>query len=179
MLACELIENLHKKYAYPVVGLKVISIERKDGKCQRGHAHCGLCTGIDGDWRLTRETGANPDKDTAKLLAAGADEVYLLVALKSAMESAVLDFLARVPQNAVIVAESNSLRGAVKPGVFLFAGGRFGKDGRPFSEAVKPSAQRVLHLADHVALPGDGTAGRVFVQDLRGGPVARLAEDLD
>lgn len=178
VLACELIENLRKKYAYPVVGLKVISIDRKDGKCQRGHEHCGLCTGIDGDWRLTRETGANPEKDTAKLLAAGADEVYLLVALKSAMGNAVLNFLAQAPQNAVIVAESNSLRNAVKPGVFLFAGGRFGKDGQPFSDAVKPSAQRVLHLADHVALPGDGTAGCVVVQDARGAPVVRLAEDV-
>ena len=133
----------------PVVGVKVVRVERPGMPCHRGGAGCGLCGTLEGRFDLREETGEDPEKDTARMLAAGAKQAYLLRALPKAMAEGFAHFLKQVPKNALIVCESNSLRKVIRPGVFLYAAGDKTEEGR-----AKPSARAVRHLADRVIFRG-------------------------
>lgn len=151
LLACDVIAAYAKEY--PVYALKIIGIERAGEECHRGGAGCGMCTNLSGNYELREETGENGGKDTARMLQAGAHRAFLLRSLKSSMYEAFWDFVKRVPQNALIVCESNSLRLSVRPGVFLFAGA---------AGEMKPSARAVAGYADYLLPAGEHAAARLI-----------------
>lgn len=130
---------------YHVFGLKVISIDEKGAPCHRGSGGCGMCSSFDSNFEICEETQIDTEKDTSKMLAAGAGKVFLLKSLKSALPQAIKQFLQLVPQNTLVVCESNSLRKYVKPCAFIFAN-RPGEDG----QKMKASAKEVFKLADLV-----------------------------
>lgn len=143
-----LAEALIEKWrgSYSIIGLKVTAITEDDkgGRlCPRGGAGCGVCSGIEGDYELLRETETQGVKDTSRLLAAGADMVYWLRSTRCGLFNGFLEFSRIVADNSLIICESNSLREHVKPGVFVMM--RSEED-----EAVKPSAKHVAGLADFV-----------------------------
>jgi molybdopterin-guanine dinucleotide biosynthesis protein A len=141
--------NFIKKYPdIPIVGLKIVTILRKDGKCPRGGSGCGTCTNISGNFELIKEMDTVQEKDTAIMLEAGADEVYFLKVLKSHIVEGFEEFLKRIPQNALILCESNTLRKYVKPGIFIFLKNSNG--------AIKPTAKEVIDFAD-VTIEGEST----------------------
>ena len=154
-LACGLIRQWHGRW--PIYGLKVVSIDRADGHCHRGTEGCGICTSLAADFELVEESGPQTDKDTSQMLAAGADKVFLLKSLKTALPRAVRAFMRQVPENALIICESNTLRKHVWPGVFLFVARSISE-----IEGMKDSAREVFHLADRLMLPHSGNAGRVI-----------------
>jgi molybdopterin-guanine dinucleotide biosynthesis protein A len=132
-----------------IVGIKVTTILEKDGLCPRGGKGCGVCSSLDSDYCITDEADAPPDKDTARLLSAGASRVLWLRCLKTHLKEGFLDLLGKIDPDALLVCESNSLRHVVRPGVFVMV----------TSEMVgtmKPSAAEVHRLADRTVL-FDGT----------------------
>lgn len=150
-LACEVIAQFAQQA--PVYALKVISVEQAGAPCHRGGKGCGLCTNFPGNFELVEETGRQPGKDTAQMLAAGAEKAFLLKTLKGSIPAAVEHFMAKVPHGALVVCESNTLALHVQPGVFLFAALGPQEEG-----AYKPSAKQVAHLADCVVHPRPGVA---------------------
>lgn len=167
LLACDVIEAYAKEHL--IYALKIIGIERAGEECHRGGAGCGMCTNLCGDFELREETGENAGKDTARMLLSGAHRAFLLRSLKSRMGEAFLDFRERVPQNALIVCESNSLRLHVRPGVFLFAGS---------SGEMKPSARAVADYADYLLPAGERAAARlVQVQEAADGSLSARPAD--
>ncbi|MEL7609191.1 MAG: hypothetical protein AAGU74_06760 [Bacillota bacterium] len=150
LLACDIIEAYGARF--PIYALKIIGIDRPGQECHRGKDGCGMCTRLTGAFELIEEGGSAAEKDTARMLQAGAKRAYLLKSLKTCMFDAFADFLGRVPRDALIVCESNTLRKEVRPGVFLFAAS---KDGR-----MKPSARDVAGCADVTLAPGDTAAAR-------------------
>jgi hypothetical protein len=139
--AVSMIEKL--KLNQPVIGLKITCIDEKNGKCMHGNTKCGVCSRFSGKSELIREFSKTGDKDTCKMLKAGAKQVFWLKTLRSELKESFEDFLERIPEHALIVCESNSLRKYVKPGHFIMV---TGSDNR----ASKASALEVIDMADRI-----------------------------
>lgn len=154
-LACRMIRAW--KRDTPIYAVKVIGIDEANGVCHRGEAGCGICTSLCGSHELCEEAGEFPEKDTARMLAAGAERAFLLKSLKECMGRAFGEFLSQVPKGAVIVAESNTLRNYVVPGAFVFAGFE-----PPREDSIKKSAREVLERADLFLSPDDDHVAEVF-----------------
>ncbi|GHT83502.1 hypothetical protein FACS1894137_04750 [Spirochaetia bacterium] len=140
------------KDRFPVVGLKVTTVAHAGTSCPRGGTGCGACV-ISEKYVLTEELesgapapipGDTPaecsNKDTTRLLRAGAERVFWLRSLRSALDEGYAAVLEKIPPNALIIGESNSLREVVEPGCFIMV------NSGP-EEQVKPSAARVADLA--------------------------------
>jgi molybdopterin-guanine dinucleotide biosynthesis protein A len=150
VLACSLIERFKK--TSPIVAVKVTTVKERNGRCPRGGAGCGVCSSLDGDFAITEETNPNSHKDTSRLLASGAHRVLWLRVMKDRIKEAVKAMLAVLPPGLPIVCESNSLRGVLKPGVFIMiAGGG--------SMLRKVTARRVIRHADRVVRSAGGRVG--------------------
>ena len=142
-LACALVKKFSR--SRDIVGIKVTTIKAKDGQCPRGGRGCGVCSSLDGDFCITEETADNSGKDTARLLAAGASRVFWLRVMKTHLEEGLTALLDIVGPDAVSVCESNSLRRAVEPAVFLMVEGRN-------SGAWKSSARNVKKYVDRIVV---------------------------
>jgi hypothetical protein len=140
-LASELIQQWKEQVS--ITALKITSLDQRHGGCHRGAGGCGACTNMGGCFELTEETGLHASKDTSILLAAGASRVFWLKALKSHLREGLLEFLTQIPDHALILCESNSLRKYVEPGCFIMMKNSADK-------MIKPSAEDVFGLADMV-----------------------------
>ena len=163
--ACSLISKFSSRYN--IIGIKVTAIEEADSGCPRGGQGCGSCSSLNGYYDITEETDSQDDKDTARMLAAGAGRVFWLKALKAHLEegiTALIDIIGNdvavsscvvrdaccgkgkaqyAIRNTIIVCESNSLRSVVEPGLFVMIKDNGGQN-------CKPSAEDVIRYADRV-----------------------------
>ena len=137
--ACDIISRFANKH--DIIAVKVTTITTHNGPCPRGGEGCGVCSSLEGNFDITQERSTNSQKDTARLLAAGAKKVYWLRAMKNCLEDAALVLLETIGPKALCVCESNSLRLAVKPGLFIII-----KDKK--KNGYKPSADDVVVFAD-------------------------------
>ncbi|AGK95339.1 hypothetical protein [Clostridium pasteurianum] len=140
-LAASLIR--HWKDKFPITALKITTIEEKDGKCPRGGRGCGVCTNIKENFELIEEKTSDSNKDTSLLLAAGAERVYWLKVLKTHIKEGIEYFLTEIPENNLIICESNSLRNIVRPGVFIMLKNTQNSN-------IKKSASEVMDKADFI-----------------------------
>ncbi len=125
----------------PVIGLKVTTIHGKNKKCIHGEEGCGVCSSLKGNFQITKELNPLGNKDTSLLLAAGADKVYWLKTLEDHIYEGFEAFVDQIPDNILIVCESNSLRTVVNPGAFIMI-----KNTR--AGQMKKSAHEVIDQAD-------------------------------
>lgn len=140
-LACALIKKFSK--SRDIVGIKVTTIKARDGQCPRGGWGCGVCSSLDGDFCITEETADNSGKDTAKLLAAGASRVFWLRVMRTHLKEGLAALFDIVGPDTISVCESNSLRQAVEPAVFLMVTA-------PTPSAWKSSARIVKKYVDRI-----------------------------
>lgn len=167
-IASALIEKL--KTEYSVVGLKVTTVQERDGQCPRGGKGCGVCTSISGDYDICEEKNVDGNKDTSLLLLAGARKVYWLKTLKESMYAGFTQVLTNIGNNEILICESNSLRNVVKPGVFLMLKN---------SDNSKQSAQEVIHKADLVIVYDirndiNSIINKIKVENTQSGLVIRI-----
>ena len=141
-LACTLIRKFSK--SSPIVGIKVTTIRAKDGKCPRGGRGCGVCSSLDGDFCITKEMDKNSNKDTARLLKAGASRVFWLRVMKTHLGEGLGALLDVVGPDAVLICESNSLRRVVEPGVFLMITARDSGAWKSTARDVKERVDKIL-----------------------------------
>jgi hypothetical protein len=137
-LALELIRRWKDRVS--ITALKVTTIACK-GVCHRGGEGCGVCTDIASDFVLEEEQGGASGKDTVQLLKAGADRVFWLRTLQSALAEGFACFMGKTFPDGLLICESNSLREVVNPGCFIMLAA--GGNGR-----MKPSAEKVADRAD-------------------------------
>jgi hypothetical protein len=135
-LAVALIKQLRERRR--VNAAKVITVEEKGALCPRGGTGCGACS-LEQDFALCEEHASLTGKDTAQLLRAGANRVFLLRSVKRALPGAFATLCGQAGGE-LLIAESNSLRTVVRPALFVML-----IDG---SVPPKPSAQAVLKDAD-------------------------------
>jgi hypothetical protein len=156
LLACAVIRAHSARQ--PVVGVKVTAIDPNHTRCPRGGEGCGVCTSLKGDFEITEETDDISGKDTARLLAAGAERVFWLRVRRNKLLEGVRALQQRIGPDAVCVCESNSLRQAVVPDLFLMAR-------ESGSTAFKESALAVKHHVDRI-VTFDGQAHDMSPADL-------------
>ncbi len=144
-LACNLIQTF--RHQAEIVGVKVTTIHERGGECPRGGEGCGVCSTLEEKYCITEEQNAQTDKDTSRLLAAGARKVFWLRVIREHLEEGLAALMKRIPPDMVSICESNSLRLVAEPGVFLVV-----RD--ETSSAIKPSCAEVIRLADRIVLSG-------------------------
>jgi len=142
-LACTLLRRFSKNHN--IVGIKVTTIKDKDGQCPRGGKGCGVCSSLEGNFCITEETEKSSDKDTSRLLKAGASGVYWIRVLKEHLADGINALLDIIGSDAASICESNSLRQVVEPGLFLMARSSD-------SETWKSSARQVIKYADRIII---------------------------
>ena len=116
-LACALLRRFSG--AREIVGVKVTAIAAQDRSCPRGGRGCGVCSALEGPYQITQESARDSEKDTGKLLAAGAGTVYWLRVRRTHLPQGLAALLEAVGRDTVMICESNSLRQVVEPGLFL------------------------------------------------------------
>lgn len=138
--ACELIRR-HAAH-HLVVGVKVTTVHERDLPCPRGGQGCGACS-LQENYCIIEARPAGDEKDTTRMVRAGAHRVLWLRVLQDHLEVGIRALLDLIPAGAMVVCESNSVRTVVEPGVFLVVR-ELG------STEVKPSCRAVLAHADRV-----------------------------
>jgi len=141
-LACAILRKFSK--SCDITGIKVTTIKEKNGQCPRGGEGCGVCSSLDGNFCITQETNSSSDKDTARLLAAGASRVFWLRIIKAHLIEGLTTLLEVIGPNTVSICESNSLRQVVEPGLFLMARSRGLKVWKISAQQVKKYADKIV-----------------------------------
>ncbi|RKY11389.1 MAG: hypothetical protein DRP65_04400 [Planctomycetota bacterium] len=183
-LACSLIKKFSPKY--DIVGIKVTPVSDTESSCPRGRG-CGACSSLEGHYEITAETDGKSDKDTCRMLAAGAKRVFWLRALKAHLEEGILALVDVVGNDAISVCESNSLRQVAEPGLFIMVKGD--EDQEPKSSAVEVAGLADLKVGfdgtgfdidmDGIG-PADGRwsyRAKATAIIMAGGPGRRLGQD--
>jgi molybdopterin-guanine dinucleotide biosynthesis protein A len=137
--ACSLISNFSSKSS--IVGIKVTTVADADVACPHG-AGCGACSSLDGNYDITEEKDRQSDKDTSRMLAAGAARVFWLRAIKTHLAEGISALLETIGTNAICVCESNSLRHVAEPELFLMVAGRQDQEPKPSAVEVGPYVDR-------------------------------------
>jgi hypothetical protein len=144
-LACTLIKKYKEKET--VIGIKITVIKEADGKCPRGGDGCGVCSSLKSKFKITEEINSKKDKDTAKMLRAGAEKVYWLRVLAQHLDEGVDALFNEIHTNnsgpIIYVCESNSARNAISPGLFLVLQ-------RKGSNYMKESCKKIIGFADRI-----------------------------
>jgi len=109
-------------------------------------------------YTISEETEPGTEKDTQRLLQAGATRAYWLRTSPESLGEGIARLLSKIDKGALIVAESSRLRTAVAPAVFLMLR-------RRREEATKPSAAALRRQADRV-VEFDGSAFDLAPDDL-------------
>ncbi len=146
-LACALLRRLGGDRR--IIAVKVTAIEAEEGSYGRGGQDCGVRVPTAPGYRLTEETNRHAGKDTARLLAAGAEKVYWLRVMRTHLCQGLNALLQTVGPEAIVICESSSLRHVAEPGLFLIVD-------HTDHRIWKPSAQQVRRHADRVVL-SDGS----------------------
>lgn len=100
--------------------------------------------------RLFEETNAETRKDTSRMLRAGAQRVFYLQSDETGILKGFNDFRKIIPQNAVVVCESNSLGEVVVPGLSIMV--------KSESSEIKLRAKAQLKRAN-LTICSDGKSG--------------------
>lgn len=154
--ACSLINKFSSQCE--IIGIKVTTIHDTAGGCPHGQSGCGVCTSLEGHYYITEETDNKADKDTCKMLAAGATRVFWIKALKTHLEEAATALLNIIGEDTVSVCESNSLRSVVEPDLFIMT--------ESFPEKRKASAEAVSQYADRIVF-FDGNKFDIDADDIK------------
>jgi hypothetical protein len=139
--ACRIIEKHSTQKE--IIGVKVIPVDKNEFNCHRGDEGCGLCDSLTGEYEIIEETTIDSLKDTSRMLKAGARKVYLLLADKDSLSEGINAMLRIIPENALIVIESNTIRKVIQPGLFIVIK-------KVMDHSVKNSCAEVIEFADKI-----------------------------
>jgi len=139
--ACEVLRRYAK--TSPLVAIKVTPVDDLGDRCPRGAEGCGVCEELTGRYVIAQEKSLDGEKDTSRLLIAGASRVLWLRSVRDSIGQGIEAVLRQIPTGTAIVCESNSARLVLEPGVFLVLKQ---KDGAK----LKDSCRQVIHLADRI-----------------------------
>jgi len=178
-LACTLLRRFAR--GRKILGVKVMTVASPDGRC----LHSGEA--LNEEYEIAEETDRTGQKDTSRLLAAGAGRVLWLRAKKPFLAQGIREVLARLDDGAPIICESNSLRSVVRPGLFLMVRGASAEEPKESAASVSRHADRMVGSngsgfdlrLDQIDLAGTRWALRESATAivLAGGSSRRMRED--
>lgn len=158
--ACKLIEE-HSKINR-IIGVKVTSIDKNEGRCPRGSKSCGVCDSLEGKYTITEESNPATSKDTSRMLQAGAEKVLWLKVDSRYIKTGFEALDKQIPGNAFAICESNSLRTVAEPGLFIVIRNKNDK-------SIKRSCANVIDYANKIItfdnMSWDFQPGRVLIKN--------------
>ena len=124
----ELSTNIIKKFhaENDIIGIKATISREGEGK--KGFS-------------ITEEKNRTREKDTSRMLTAGAKRVFWIKSDEESVMDALNNTLEQIPKDVFIVCESNSLRKYIEPAIFLMVS-------RDQSGEYKKTALQVINYAD-------------------------------
>lgn len=158
----ELAVRMIRSYAAEraVTGIKVVTVHDHGDICPRGGKGCGICKSLKTCFDIREEKGTG-NKDTMRFRDAGAATVYLVRSFPEGLKAAMTEVLSRIPEEHVIICESNSAALAVKPAAFFMISDENGE--------WKPSARQVEELADEIVNSDEASFEAVLMHYGSGG----------
>lgn len=142
-LACKIIEKFKSQYDITVLKITILTDPINPTSSQ---------------YEITEETNPSCEKDTCRLLSKKPEKVLWLKTSYYSLREGFSKFMEILSQTSIIVCESTSLRNFVEPGIFVVM--------KNNENAIKPSAQNVLHLADEILTNNDEELSH-FISRLR------------
>lgn len=113
-LVCNIISRLSKKSK--VYGLKISPHFHRTGNNQQ-------LVGEGDGFKIFRETDKSSEKDSSRMLDAGADEVYFIQCADDELEGVYNNLKKLIPEKYPVVCESGSFAGVFKPGKHILVKG--------------------------------------------------------
>lgn len=145
---CSLIDRFHSNHE--IIAVKVTTVKEIDDKCTRSCLDCGVCTDLSSNYLITREIDEGRDKDTERMVAAGASKVFWLRVLREHLHEGAAALLDGISKDALIICESNSLRSLFDPGAFVMCNRRGESRFKESAEAVRAHVDRLVTFTDNV-----------------------------
>jgi len=110
-LACSIISKFSGIHF--VIGLKITP---------HLHANTGNAVLVESgkNWKILEESPDGNNKDTSRMMKAGAKKAFLMVSETENLETAIRALYKHISQNDIIVCESAGLREIIIPGIFIF-----------------------------------------------------------
>ena len=156
-LACAIIHRFARQR--DIVAVKITTVRGHAGNCPRGGQGCGVCSTLSDVFQITEEFDSTAGKDTNRLLRAGAIRVFWLRVREGCLSAGIEELLKAIPPGAIVVAESNTARRVLEPGIFLMVR-------RAGSDSVKESAQAVMKMVDRQVLLQDDDSFNFDIEKL-------------
>jgi len=135
---CKVIEKFSQ--LLPIVAIKVKTIYEGDS-----FFHGKDKNPLTENYRIINEVDATTEEDTALMLKAGAQKVFRVKVKSNFIEQVFKELQDILPKNIVWICESNSLRLAVKPSLFIMITNQLNNN-------MKPSAEQLLPFADLIVV---------------------------
>ena len=138
-LACAILSRFARQRA--IVGVKVTTVRGNETSCPRDARGCGVCSSLSGMYDIAEELDRHSGKDTARMLASGARQVFWLRAREGHLREGLQALLNGLLPGTLVVAESNTASRFLDPGVFLMVR-------EQGSDTLKPSALEAMTYVD-------------------------------
>ena len=137
---CRLIEKMASQY--DIYALKLSAVYPAELEFHGNHS--------EEQESLFEEKNRDTNKDTSRMLRAGAKKVFYIHANDETIEENINSFLRLIPENALILSESNSLASIIKPGLQVLVH----RKGFPVKERARAQVQQA-----HLLVKSDGESG--------------------
>lgn len=149
-LACEVLQKFSRQHS--IVAIKITNLH------EMNLHHANIVAQQSGrrlateHYFLCQEVDAGSDKDSGRLLAAGAREVYWLLTHDGHLEEGWRALSGWLADDALLVCEATSLRRFVEPGVFLLLEHPSRQDAKQSTQAVRAYADSTIPAAGGCSL---------------------------
>jgi hypothetical protein len=142
--ACRLIEKFSR--SSDIIGLKVSAVYPDEQIYHGSHGPAGAAEQLMEEHRLDR------DKDTSRMLRAGARRVFYLQGDDARLKDGFDQFRSLIPADAAVVCESGSLWRFVQPGLLILL--TDGETKKPRSAELFDRASMIIHSDGESGFPG-------------------------
>lgn len=89
---------------------------------------------------IAEETNASGQKDSSKMLKAGAEQVFYMMVNDDSLEDAFMKLMSFVPDHKLLICESGWLRKVVVPEIFILTGKQIHDNAKPHLIDILPYA---------------------------------------
>ena len=146
-----LIRENSKKYN--IIALKVTSIYPPEKEFHKPHIDLPK-----EGFKIVEEKSSSGEKDTSRMLIAGAKKAFFITAKEESLNFVVQDFFINIDKNKAIICESNSLIKFINPGLFIMV--KHEND-----LLIKSRALPLLNIADKIII-SDGKSFKTEYPDI-------------
>ena len=133
-LACNIIKKISETQT--VIAIKFISLKKRDYKHEH---HANIST-----YEIFEETSVAGQKDTSKMLNAGASQSYLIVSQENYIEQAIERLKKILNKDTIVIVESARLRNFIKPKYFIVVDKAGAKNRKTYVNTLIPLANYYL-----------------------------------